>query len=1228
MKLKHLLTIAALIAGAGTAWAQTDVTSTYITNADFSSTTGWTAVTNTSTINSGNGVIGEYKPTGSIAATVDGTHLGTEYCLGFSARWNTAVASYTQETSSALPVGLYELSYDVEDVNASSTKISYQNLFYVQVGDIKYYDQKTEWMNAGASGWTSHSIVFYIDEAKKVTFSVGYGNNENVNTTPTLYVSHLKLTKYEAPEDYANALTQQYTLTGATSVDVSDFIPQDGDFTIQGTGAAGEQISINNLNLTYTPTESSTIRFVKKDAAVFVFEGDQYMATLAPQKQANSFVDITSENVTSSASNLLGNPSFETLGTSVGTNIYNIGTPWSSNVTMKSGGIRVGTNADAASGSYVLVWRGSGNNNYFSQEQSSLKANRTYQVKLQQVASGNSNANFNIGIGASAGGYELASTTLKLGTNNDGVKTTTFTTPSTIVNGNTYYFTFKNTSSNSASSGNDPVTQIDWISLVCQNPFPVTGLADANYLEGSAYAPVKISEIRALFNETYASISSLLENATYTNVTGSERTALVTAKDDTYSGFTSEDPVDYENAIAAINDLKATFMAAKSSYDAYAAEKANADRISTTIASGIAAPTSASNCDAVIKSILVAEYNYVSDTNNFNADAAATYGITIDQWTGTATSGGNADTPQTNSNEKWGTTATTYYEQGKNGWGSSAWTLNYTKTVTLPANTYVLKVAARASAGTTATLKATIGGTTITESLPNVGSNGKGITTAGVASFDEGEFARDGEGYGWQWRYLAFTLENEGEVTLQIDASANSKEQWCSFGDVAVVSNVTTDAMETAYNNFTMQTLGFEDGQYAPYNNVDVLEAYAQAKAIVEGTAVPSTQAEVDAITTTLTSPTWTANAGDVDAIYNGSFSSTVDGDWGLTAWTRTNAWGQQQTGLSGNYATAYYNQPGSLQYGNQGVYTMPLKGNQVYKLTVAYHSHEDNSNNALTISVLNNDDGLTATNVGWNKSKTNWKVVTMFFKTGESGNYVLSLTNDGNTWMTGVSLVKAEASETVLCAMPANYTYYQELTLNRTFSADKWNTLCAPFAFDKSNFAAVKVLSSVAEVAGDVNMTFADADDTVAAGTPCLVKAANNGDGLTVANVTLDPAALTPAGSAEATVGSTTVTYQGTYSSVALTSANSNAWVVSNNNLYNVDSEVTVGAYRAYFTVETSGAVKALNFNFDAVDAIEAIDNGQLTLDNAEIYNLAGQRVNKAQRGIYIVNGKKVLVK
>ncbi len=53
---------------------------------------------------------------------------------------------------------------------------------------------------------------------------------------------------------------------------------------------------------------------------------------------------------------------------------------------------------------------------------------------------------------------------------------------------------------------------------------------------------------------------------------------------------------------------------------------------------------------------------------------------------------------------------------------------------------------------------------------------------------------------------------------------------------------------------------------------------------------------------------------------------------------------------------------------------------------------------------------------------------------------------------------------------------------------------------------------------------------------------------------------------------------------------------------------------------------VNAFTFNFDEdATAIKAIDNGQLTTDGV-IYNVAGQRLSKMQKGINIVNGRKVL--
>ena len=64
-----------------------------------------------------------------------------------------------------------------------------------------------------------------------------------------------------------------------------------------------------------------------------------------------------------------------------------------------------------------------------------------------------------------------------------------------------------------------------------------------------------------------------------------------------------------------------------------------------------------------------------------------------------------------------------------------------------------------------------------------------------------------------------------------------------------------------------------------------------------------------------------------------------------------------------------------------------------------------------------------------------------------------------------------------------------------------------------------------------------------------------------------------------------------------------------------------TIAAGKAYYK-STSG-VKA--FYFEGNDAT-GIDNIENTIENGAIYNIAGQRLNKVQKGINIINGKKVL--
>ena len=43
---------------------------------------------------------------------------------------------------------------------------------------------------------------------------------------------------------------------------------------------------------------------------------------------------------------------------------------------------------------------------------------------------------------------------------------------------------------------------------------------------------------------------------------------------------------------------------------------------------------------------------------------------------------------------------------------------------------------------------------------------------------------------------------------------------------------------------------------------------------------------------------------------------------------------------------------------------------------------------------------------------------------------------------------------------------------------------------------------------------------------------------------------------------------------------------------------------------------------------SIKSVDAEEIDLENAIIYNMNGQRVDKAQKGLYIINGRKVVVK
>lgn len=98
-----------------------------------------------------------------------------------------------------------------------------------------------------------------------------------------------------------------------------------------------------------------------------------------------------------------------------------------------------------------------------------------------------------------------------------------------------------------------------------------------------------------------------------------------------------------------------------------------------------------------------------------------------------------------------------------------------------------------------------------------------------------------------------------------------------------------------------------------------------------------------------------------------------------------------------------------------------------------------------------------------------------------------------------------------------------------------------------------------------------------------------------------------------------------------------SNYFVLSGNKLYNVDdaAEVTVGANKAYINIDgiesVANARPSLFINFDGDEETtgvnEAVVKGE-KIANSAFFNLNGQRVSKPTKGLYVVNGKKIMVK
>ncbi len=269
------------------------------------------------------------------------------------------------------------------------------------------------------------------------------------------------------------------------------------------------------------------------------------------------------------------------------------------------------------------------------------------------------------------------------------------------------------------------------------------------------------------------------------------------------------------------------------------------------------------------------------------------------------------------------------------------------------------------------------------------------------------------------------------------------------------------------------------------------------------------------------------------------------------------------------------------------------------------------------SVNMIGNADFETQTYYGW--SAPGYTI--QYFSHVEDPYTELKETTDNSTWL-------SENSE------PAN------IRLDRTLQTGGWNTFCSPFSISSTDLTAMgitaKTLSSSTfdNATGKLTLNFANAT-SIEAGKPYLVKV-----NATVQNPTFENVS---------TVSSTTpteTTYADFIPTLGRTQVAGNVknilFLGANNTLLNPSAENQyIKGFRAYFQLKGDAAnAPALSFSLDFGDGetTGVIEVRSQTEDDGEYrspvsggyYDLQGRRINglPTQKGVYIVNGKKTIIK
>lgn len=277
-------------------------------------------------------------------------------------------------------------------------------------------------------------------------------------------------------------------------------------------------------------------------------------------------------------------------------------------------------------------------------------------------------------------------------------------------------------------------------------------------------------------------------------------------------------------------------------------------------------------------------------------------------------------------------------------------------------------------------------------------------------------------------------------------------------------------------------------------------------------------------------------------------------------------------------------------------------------------------------ISITDNNNGKSKlVTIGENKDNSDWTGSAQSVIITGTGKAVLETMTVAYSKLSSIGLDESkDNAETI----SGNADKTVNVNLTRTLKADVWNTFCVPFDVTVEGSplegATIKQIASVTEKDDGAVINFVDAPATLEAGNAYLVRTTTaivnpTFNGVTVKNVT-------------PTNCSGNEKYQliGIYSPLNIdASRHGKVFGINNQDkLAKVKENTSIKGMRAYFLLANSATAAKLNFGGE-LTGIDAVDNGEAVM-TGKVYNLNGQYVGNSleglKKGVYVVNGKKVL--